>query len=126
MRCDRSTTASSSWCTATRTQATCCECSNSDQAVRPATAFVDPDGFVADRAYDLGVAIRDWSSRLNHGTPGATLQGYCRLLAEHTSVDVERIWKWGFVERVSTGLYVLSLGAEAVALPFLQTAELLV
>ena len=23
--------------------------------------FVDPDGFVADRAYDLGVALRDWS-----------------------------------------------------------------
>ena len=26
--------------------------------------FVDPDGFVADRAYDLGVAMRDWSERL--------------------------------------------------------------
>lgn len=30
--------------------------------------FVDPDGFVADRAYDLGVVLRDWSSHL--GGPG--------------------------------------------------------
>jgi hypothetical protein len=30
----------------------------------PMSCFVDPDGFVADRAYDLGVALRDWTGLL--------------------------------------------------------------
>ncbi len=85
--------------------------------------FVDPDGFVADRAYDLGVAVRDWSRRLDPTTAHATVQGYCRMLAQRTGVDADRIRRWGFLERVSTGLYVLSFGAELVARPFLQTAE---
>jgi hypothetical protein len=32
----------------------------------------------------------------------------------------------GFVERVSTGLYLLSFGAERAALPYLRSAERLV
>ena len=36
-----------------------------------------------------------------------------------------RIWAWGFLERVSTGLYVRSFGAERAAEPFLRTAALL-
>jgi streptomycin 6-kinase len=88
--------------------------------------FVDPDGFVADRAYDLGVAIRDWTAQLDGPDPKGTLRQYCRLLAEHTGVEAERIWQWGFVERVSTGLYLLSFGAERVGLPYLRSAERLV
>ncbi len=89
--------------------------------------FVDPDGFVADRAYDLGVALRDWSSRLIESPdPRGTAEAYCRLLAEHTGVDATRIWEWGFVERVSSGLYVLdTVGSPAMARPFLDSAELL-
>ena len=84
--------------------------------------FVDPDGFVADRAYDLGVVIRDWAGQL--GGPGAraVLEGYCELLAEHSGVDATRIWEWGFLERVSTGLYAMSFGAHRAAAPFLRTA----
>jgi streptomycin 6-kinase len=88
--------------------------------------FVDPDGFVADRAYDLGVAIRDWTAQLDGPDAEGTLRRYCRLLAEHTGVEADRIWQWGFVERVSTGLYLLSFGAERVALPYLRSAERLV
>ncbi len=84
--------------------------------------FVDPDGFPADRAYDLGVALRDWCGRLNGPDPRGTLQRYCAILAEHSGVDAHRIWRWGFVERVSTGLYVLSFGAESVGRPYLETA----
>lgn len=88
--------------------------------------FVDPDGFVADRAYDLGVVLRDWSSRLVDNQARARLEGYCQLLADRTGVDATRIWEWGFIERVSTGLYVLSLGAPTVGRPFLDSAERLV
>ena len=87
--------------------------------------FVDPDGFVADRAYDLGVALRDWSSRLRGYDPRRELRGYADVLAARTGVDPERIWRWGFLERVSTGLYVLGFGGDSVARPLLDTAELL-
>ena len=39
--------------------------------------FVDPDGFVADRAYDLGVALRDWSSTLLGPDARTVAEGYC-------------------------------------------------
>ncbi|HVK35299.1 MAG TPA: aminoglycoside phosphotransferase family protein [Microlunatus sp.] len=86
--------------------------------------FVDPDGFVADRAYDLGVTMRDFSAEvLGEGRPLA--ESHAQLLADHTGVDVTRIWRWAFLERVSTGLYVLGFGSEAVGRPFLASAELL-
>jgi streptomycin 6-kinase len=88
--------------------------------------FVDPDGFVADRAYDLGVALRDWSAHLEGPGARRRLEGWCALLAERSGVDATRIWEWGFLERVSTGLYVRSFGAERAAEPFLRTAALLV
>lgn len=84
--------------------------------------FVDPDGFPADRAYDLGVALRDWCGRLKGPDPRSTLEHYCAILAEQSGVDAARIWRWGFVERVSTGLYVMSFGAERVGRPYLDTA----
>jgi streptomycin 6-kinase len=87
--------------------------------------FVDPDGFVADRAYDLGVALRDWSSTLLGPDARRVAEGYCTVLAEHTGVDAQRIWEWGFLERVSTGLYVLDVvrGPDRVARPYLESAE---
>ena len=88
--------------------------------------FVDPDGFVADRAYDLGVALRDWATHLTGPGARAKLERWCQWLAERSGVDATRIWEWAYLERVSTGLYVRSFGAERAARPFLRTAELLV
>ncbi len=84
--------------------------------------FVDPDGFPADRAYDLGVALRDWCGRLAGPEPRGTLAAYCAVLAAHSGVDADRIWRWGFVERVSTGLHVMHFGTERVGRPYLDTA----
>jgi streptomycin 6-kinase len=88
--------------------------------------FVDPDGFVADPAYDLGVVLRDWCPELLAGNAPGLAREYCRLLAGHSGIAEQAIWEWGFLERVSTGLYVLQFGAEGAARPFLATAELLV
>ncbi len=87
--------------------------------------FVDPDGFVADRAYDLGVVLRDWSGRLLGVDARRVAEGYCAVLAERSGVDFQRIWEWGFIERVSTGLYVLDVvrGPHRVARPYLDSAE---
>jgi streptomycin 6-kinase len=88
--------------------------------------FVDPDGFVVDRAYDLGVVLRDWTDRLEGTDARAVLRDYCTVLARRTGVDPVRIWEWGFVERVSTGLYLKSFGADGLAARFLASAESLV
>ncbi|MFF8958453.1 aminoglycoside phosphotransferase family protein [Streptomyces sp. NPDC014894] len=99
-------------------------------APRPGAAsgyvFVDPDGFLADPAYDLGVVLRDWCPQLLAGDAPAVARGYCGRLAAATGVDERAIWEWGFLERVSTGLYTLHHGAEDLSRPFLETAERLV
>ena len=86
--------------------------------------FVDPDGFIADRAYDLGVALRDWSGRLLGPDARLVAEGFCDTLAERSGVDATRIWEWGFLERVSTGLYLLDVvRSPAVGIPYLRSAE---
>ena len=94
---------------------------------RPDGSFVlvDPDGFVADPAYDLGVVLRDWCPQLLEGDAVTTAARYCRLLAAHSGVDPVAIAEWGYLERVSTGLHVMECGRPDVARPFLETAQLL-
>jgi streptomycin 6-kinase len=88
--------------------------------------FVDPEGFLADPTYDLGVVLRDWCPQLLDGNAYAIARGYCHLLATETGLDEAAIWEWGFLERVSSGLYVLSLGAVDLGKSFLDTAERLI
>jgi streptomycin 6-kinase len=85
--------------------------------------FVDPDGFVADPAYDLGVVLRDWCPQLLAGDAVELADRYCRLAAELTGIDRTAIREWGFLERVSSGLHILELGRPELAAPFLETAE---
>ena len=79
-------------------------------------ALIDPDGFVGERAYDLGVVIRDACREIEEAEasqPGAALpmlHAECRRVAGLANVDPERVWKWGFVERVTTGLYLRWFG----------------
>jgi streptomycin 6-kinase len=87
--------------------------------------FVDPDGFRADPAYDVGVALRDWSSHLRGPDARTILRAWCGDAAQRTGLDPHRVWAWAFLERVSTGLYVCSIGARAVARPFLDSATAL-
>jgi streptomycin 6-kinase len=92
--------------------------------------FVDPVGLLADPAYDLGVVLRDWCEQLlATGTPetaAALARRYCALLSAETGAEETAIWEWGFLERVSSGLYCLELGIEEMGQPFLQSAEMLI
>ena len=74
--------------------------------------FVDPDGLVIERAYDLGVAMREWSEELLAGDPVALGRRRCRRLADLAGVDPEPIWQWGLIERTSTGLLGLKVGLD--------------
>jgi streptomycin 6-kinase len=49
----------------------------------------------------------------------------CRRLAGSANVDPERLWQWGFVERVTTGLYLGWYGHDRESATFLETATLL-
>ena len=94
-------------------------------------ALIDPDGFVGERAYDLGVVIRDACSEIataeavQAGAGRRLLRGECRRLAELANADPERVWRWGFVERVTTGLYLRWHGHARQSATFMSTATLL-
>jgi streptomycin 6-kinase len=87
--------------------------------------FVDPDGFLGDPTYDLGVVLRDWCPELLAGDVPSVAHRYCRQIAARTGMEEAAIWEWGFLERVSTGLYSLSLTTEDLTPPHLTTAETL-
>ena len=88
--------------------------------------FIDPSGFVADPAYDLGIVLRDWCSELLAAPdPVALARRYCAVLAASSGFSATAIWEWGYIERVSTGLFLMDFAGPAGE-PFLRTAELLV
>jgi streptomycin 6-kinase len=88
--------------------------------------FVDPDGLLAEPACDLAVAMRDWSEELLEGDVSALAQTRAQHLADLTGVSAQAIWEWGFMERVSTGLYATKLGRPELGGPMLRVAERLV
>lgn len=80
-------------------------------------ALIDPDGFACERAYDLGVIMRDQAREiesLDH-TDGAGAgrrwhEERARGLSARHGVDPDRVLAWAFVERVTTGLWLRRLG----------------
>lgn len=86
--------------------------------------FVDPECFLAEPAYDLGVSMRDWSAELLAGDVVEDGRELCAALARLSGVSPQPIWEWGFVERVSTGLFALQFGAEQMGRDALAVADL--
>jgi streptomycin 6-kinase len=92
----------------------------------PASAlfkFVDPDGLFAERACDLAVPMRGWSRELLEGDTARLGRERCAHLSELTGVDAQSIWEWGFIERVSTALLLLTVGREDLGRETLAVAE---
>jgi streptomycin 6-kinase len=85
--------------------------------------FVDPDGLNAEPACDLAVPMRGWPDELLDGDTRALGARRCAYIGELTGVEREPIWQWGFVECVSTGLYMLELGWRSEARAMLEVAE---
>jgi streptomycin 6-kinase len=57
--------------------------------------------------------------------PFALAHEYCQLLARESGLDEATIWEWGFIERVSSGLYIWTYGSSEYGQPFLKTARCL-
>ncbi len=86
--------------------------------------FVDPDGFLCHPAYDLGVVIRAWTAQvLAASDPVALVRGYADRLSAATGIDAQAIWEWGYLERVSSGLFLIKSGHDAEGRDFLASAE---
>jgi len=85
--------------------------------------FVDPDGLIADREYDLAIPMREFNDELLAGDALAIGQERSRLLSRLTDTDERAIWEWGFIERVSTGLLLEKEGHAQNAKDFLHVAD---
>lgn len=86
--------------------------------------WVDPDGFLCEPEYDLGVVLRGFNSLiLAADDPVITLRSWCAVLAEATGTDAEAIWQWAYIERVSSGLYLISQGWPERGRRFLESAS---
>lgn len=74
--------------------------------------FVDPDGVIADKAYDLICLMRDWSDELLAGNALGLLRKRCAWLAELTGAEEVAIWQWGYLGRLVIGLTLMEIGKE--------------
>jgi streptomycin 6-kinase len=81
--------------------------------------LVDPDGLLAEAAYDMGIVMREDPVELLQGDP----HDRSRWLAARTGLDATAIWEWGVVERISTGLLGLRDGLEPSGSQMLAAAD---
>jgi streptomycin 6-kinase len=88
--------------------------------------LIDPDGMRSEPGHDLAIPLRDWSAELLARDPVGLGRAWCARLGTHAEVDPHAIWEWAFLERVSTGLFMLSLqdpaGAQLLAVAEQWTA----
>ncbi|MBT2218069.1 phosphotransferase [Virgibacillus dakarensis] len=89
---------------------------------QPSFKFVDPDGLVAEPAYDLGVLMREWLDDLSNN-PLENGRKRCLLLSELTGVKTQAIWEWGFIQAISTGLFLIKIDQKETGLQMLKVAE---
>lgn len=85
--------------------------------------FVDPDGLCAEKACDLAVPMREWSDELILGSTARLARQRCNLLSTLTGEDEHAIWQWGYMERISTALVLLSIDRHKEAELMLAVAE---
>jgi streptomycin 6-kinase len=86
--------------------------------------LIDPDAMRSEPAHDLGIPLRGWSYELL-ASGDATRQGraWCDRLATRAGADPTATWQWAFIERVSSGLFLLELGARHDGARMLAVAD---
>ena len=85
--------------------------------------LTDPGGLVSEPAHDLGVVLRGWNEELLLGSTAEVALQRCEEVASLCGIDAEAIWQWAFIERVSTGLFLLRLGHHAEAAAYFEVAD---
>lgn len=65
--------------------------------------LIDPDGIFYEKAYDLGVLMREWREEYQNN-PVQKGKERCKYLSELTGIEEQAIFEWGFLQCVSTGM----------------------
>lgn len=83
--------------------------------------LIDPDGIFYEKAYDLGVLMREWVDeyRLDPIKAGKERCAYLHNLC----VCEQAIWEWGYFQTVSTAFVLLQIGQEKTGRQMLRVAE---
>jgi streptomycin 6-kinase len=85
--------------------------------------FVDPEGLRSEPAHDLSVPMREYNEALLAGATARLTRERAEVLGTLCDVDPERVWQWGFIERVSTGLANVRDFEGTGGMEFLEVAE---
>ncbi|GAA0929377.1 aminoglycoside phosphotransferase family protein [Kribbella koreensis] len=93
---------------------------NALQASDGSYKLIDPTGWRAEPACDLGTIVRS-----NPGL-GDDLHQRTERLAARTGVDATAIWEWGTIHRVFSGVYACSIGFQPFGEQLLAEADRLV
>ena len=77
---------------------------NTVQAGGGGYKFVDPEGLWSEPEHDLAVPMREYNEPLLAGDTARLCRRRAETLASRCDADPQRVWEWGYIERVSTGL----------------------
>jgi streptomycin 6-kinase len=81
--------------------------------------LVDPDGYLAEPEYDLGILMREDPEDLLARDP----RDRSRWLARRCGRDETAIWEWGVVSRLETGLVCTQVGLQPGGRQMLEVAD---
>lgn len=84
--------------------------------------LIDPDGIFYEKAYDLGVLMREWIDEYGQ-EPMKSGQERCAYLHHLTGVSEQAIWEWGYLQTVSTAFVLLKIEQEKAGQQMLRVAE---
>lgn len=84
--------------------------------------LIDPEGIFYEKAYDLGVIMREWPEEYEQAPLQKGLER-CEYLHALTGVPAQAIWEWGFLQTVSTAFVLLQIGQEEQGRAMLNVAE---
>lgn len=84
--------------------------------------LIDPDGIFYEKAYDLGVLMREWVEEYKE-EPLKSGKERCKYLHALTGVSEKAIWEWGFLQTVSTAFVLLKIGQAELGQKMLRVAE---
>jgi streptomycin 6-kinase len=90
--------------------------------------LIDPEGMISEPAHDIAIPLRSWNVELlaAAATDGELRQqalAWCEAIAEPSGTDPASVWEWATIERVSTGLFLASLGHAEEARTYLEVAD---
>jgi streptomycin 6-kinase len=85
--------------------------------------LIDPEGLASEPAHDLGVVLRGWNEELLANDVASAAFERCDSVSRQAGVERDGIWRWSYIERVSSGLFLLELGHRAEGRPYLDVAD---